>query len=134
MSCNGKDLTRKSLWGKCIRRCEKKTFFYVLIWTHRNGIYLNMFFVVSLIGIACFAKMNECLTILFYLFFFIQNILCRPMSAKLQIALKKLNSRGKTTWAILFRNFSHKTSNPPEHILCAFSAKKLHIIPFWKWL
>lgn len=27
MSCNGKDLTRKSLWGKCIRRCEKKHFF-----------------------------------------------------------------------------------------------------------
>lgn len=57
-----------------------------------------------------------------YFFFYSKHFM--SFDAKLQNALKKLNSRGKTTWAILFRNFSHKISNPPEHILYAFSAKK----------
>lgn len=94
-----------------------------MIWTHRNGIYLNKFFVVSC-WIACSAKMNECLTILFYLFFLFKTFYV--VRCKITKCLKKLNSRGKTTWAILFRNFSHKISNPPEHILYAFSAKNTY--------
>lgn len=96
-------------------KVRKKTLFFDLIWTHRNGIYLNKFFVVSC-WIACSAKMNECLTILFYLFFFYSKHFM-SFDAKLQNALKN--------WIRVVR--------PPERFYFAISHTRyrIHLSTFY---
>lgn len=116
MSCNGKDLTRKFLWGKCIRKCEKNTFFRFDLNSSEWYLFEYVFrCVVDWNRVLC---QNERMSYDFVLFiFFIQNILCRPMSAKLQIALKN--------WIRVVR--------PPERFYFAISHTRyrIHLSTFY---